>query len=397
MNHEIKTAPYARRTMIAAAVMALFAAGANAAGGNAAGANAEYAHSPNTNLTPINGPLPQGALPDSWDPTYNVCRGVDPKCYHNWVDNRQMKVLVYSRTAGPRHGHLGTALTAGKNTQTLTATGSVTCTPNTTSCPAIGANNVAQAALRSWLNAEGIAVDITEDVTQINNLNQYRAIVFLSTTRDTMWKHGSMLSTSNTNLTNNTHLDAAKTALRQYMRAGGGFTGIHNVFGTEYNWPYYEGLVGNANYYDHGANQSGTVHLTGSPDPSTQGLPSSWTTIDEWYNFQPYPTNVKVTLRLDELTLAQRTGTHPGHGDFSPRAWCQNYDGGHVWVTPIGHNTTFFQDGSNQPGQAEFKRLVVQGIKMTMGVDAALGSGTPTSPPPVSTTFCPSSPNPNPK
>ena len=91
-----------------------------------------------------------------------------------------------------------------------------------------------------------------------------------------MWKHGSALLTTNTNLTNNTHLDAAKTALRQYMRAGGGFVGIHNVFGTEYNWPYYEGLVGNANYYDHGANQSGHVYLTGSADPSTQGLPADW-------------------------------------------------------------------------------------------------------------------------
>ena len=63
------------------------------------------------------------------------------------------------------------------------------------------------------------------------------------------------------NTTTNAHLDAAKTALRQFMRAGGGFVGIHNAFGTEYNWPYYEGLLGNANYYDHGANQDGTVKV----------------------------------------------------------------------------------------------------------------------------------------
>ena len=206
----------------------------------------------------------------------------------------------------------------------------------------------------------------------------------MSTTRDTMWKHGSMLLTTNTNLTNNTHLDAAKTALRQYMRAGGGFFGIHNVFGTEYNWPYYEGLVGNANYYDHGANQSGRVYLTGSADPSTQGLPADWTTIDEFYNMQPYPTNVKFLIRLDETTLAQRTGTHPGHGDFSPRAWCQNYDGGHVMVTSIGHDTSFFRDGSGFAGQQEFKKFVVQGIKSVMGVTAAMGGGTAPS-----TTFCP--------
>jgi type 1 glutamine amidotransferase len=378
MNNSTKTAPFARRTMVAAAVLALFAAG---------GASAQYLHSPAINDTPINGNLPVGALPSSWDPTYNVCRGLDPKCYHNWEANRQMKVLVYSRTAGPRHANLGTALTAGKNTQNSDF---VACTPpgsGNNLCPALNAGssaNTAQTSLRAWLNAEGIMVDITEDVTQLNNLDQYRAVIFMSPTRDTMWKHGSMLSTSNTNLVNNTHLDSAKTALRQYMRAGGGFVGIHNVFGTEYNWPYYEGLVGNANYYDHGANQRGTAHLTGSPDPSTAGLPESFETIDEWYNMQPYPTNVKFLLRLDELTLAQRHGTHPGHGDFHPVAWCQNYDGGHVWVTPIGHDRGQFTDGSGFLGQEHFKKMVIQGIKMTMGVTAAMGGGTAPS-----TTFCP--------
>jgi len=386
MHNSTKTAPFAR-TMVAAAVLVLCAAG---------GASAQYAHSPETNITPINGNLPQGALPFSWDPTYNVCRGVDPKCYHNWVDDRQMKVLVYSRTAGPRHANIGTALGAGKNTQNAT-TFVVTCTAEQPGPPVIrgnclGSNNTAQQALRTWLNAEGIAVDVTEDVTQLSNLDQYRAVIFMSPTRDTMWKHGSMLLTTNTNLTNNTHLDAAKTALRQYMRAGGGFVGIHNAFGTEYNWPYYEGLLGNANYYDHGANQRGRAFVTGSPDPSTKGLPESFETIDEWYNLQPYPTNVKVVLRLDETSLATRRTTHPGHGDFHPMAWCQNYDGGHVWVTPIGHDRGQFQDGSGFLGQAEFKRLVVQGIKMTMGLVADMGT-----PPTVSTTFCPSSPNPNPK
>ena len=121
-------------------------------------------------------------------------------------------------------------------------------------------------------------------------------------------------------------------------------------------------------------------------------LPADWVTTDEFYNMQPYPTNVKYLIRLDELTLAQRHGTHPGHGDFSPRAWCQNYDGGHVWVTPIGHDNNFYRDATTGnglpttpfPGQAEFKRLVVQGIKMTMGVTAAMGGGTANS-----TTFCP--------
>jgi hypothetical protein len=97
MSNRMTTAPFARHAL-AAAVLALCTAGASA----------QYAHSPNTNETPINGNLPVGALPSSWDPTYNVCRGTDPKCYHNWVDDRQMKgagVLAYCRPAPrpPRH------------------------------------------------------------------------------------------------------------------------------------------------------------------------------------------------------------------------------------------------------------------------------------------------------
>lgn len=343
-----------KTTAMRAAVRATAAAAALLA---AAAASAQNA--------PVNSNLPPGALPSSWDPTYNVCRGVDPKCYRNWVSNRQNRVLVYSRTSGPRHANLGTALAAGKNSQAADGT---VCTTSS-SCPALNANNVAQASLRTWLNAEGIMVDITEDVNQLANLNSYKAVIFMSPTRDTLWKHGSAVTTAvAVNTTNNAQLDAAKTALRQYMRAGGGFVGIHNAFGTEYNWPWYEGLLGNANYYDHGANQTGTARVVGTADSSTAGLPTTFTTIDEWYNLMPYPTNVKFLLTLDESSLPSQSTVHPGHGSFHPVSWCQYYDGGRSWVTTLGHDARHFQDGSGFAGQAQFKAHIVQGIKSAMGL-----------------------------
>ncbi len=319
--------------------------------------------------TPTNGNLPAGALPSSWDPHYNVCRGVDPKCYHDWVGaaNRQDKILIYSRTAGPRHANIGTALAAGRNTQAT-----ATSTPSAT--PALNANNVAQTKLREWLNAEGIAVDITEDVTQLSNLSQYKAVLFLSTSRDNLWKHGTAIDpAAAVNVVTSAYLDAAKVNLRQYIRAGGAFVGVHNAFGTEYNWPWYEGLLGNANYYDHGANQAGTAKVVGSADASTAGIPASFAFRDEWYNFVPYPTNVKFLLTVDETSLATRRTTHPGHGNFHPVAWCQYYDGGRVWVTSLGHDVTAFNgleaaNGVPAEGQAAFKQLMVQGIKSAMGL-----------------------------
>lgn len=295
---------------------------------------------------PTNGNAFPGAK-DNFDPTYNVCRGTDPRCYNPWVAGRQNKVLIYTRTAGPRHANLGPALAAGTN-------------------PPLTAAHVVQNALIAWLAAEGVAADWTEDVTRLTNLNQYKAVIFASTSRDTLFKHGTAVEVARAvNTTTGAHLDAGKTALRQYIRAGGGFVGIHNAFGTEYNWPWYEGLLGNANYYDHGANQNGTVNIVGA-DSSTAGI-GSFGFKDEWYNMVPYPTRVKFLATVDENSLATKRTTHPGHGDFHPVAWCQYYDGGRAWLTTLGHDGLAFTDGSGFPGQAEFKKLIVGGILSAMG------------------------------
>jgi len=322
---------------------ALFAAAATVAAG------AAYA---DHNTTPTNGNLPPGALPSSWDPTYNVCRGTDPHCYHDWYgsENRKDKVLIYSRTAGPRHASIGTALAPGLN-------------------PPLNANNVTQASLIAWLAAEGVAADWTEDVTKLSNLNQYKAVIFVSNSRDALWAHGRAVNpTYAVDTATSAYLDAAKVNLRQYMRAGGGFVAIHNAFGTEYNWPWYEGLLGNANYYDHGSFQNGTVNIVGSADSATAGLPTTWGFKDEWYNLVPYPTNVKFLATVDESTLAKKTTVHPGHGNFHPVAWCQYYDGGRAFLTTLGHDTAEWTDGSGAVGQTQFHQLIVQGIKSAMGL-----------------------------
>ena len=307
----------------------------------------------------------------SGDPDYGVCRGTKPKCYHDWVgDERENRVLVYSRTAGPRHANLGPALPAGRFTPECGyGPPPPPNSPPGTPCGAsvLTASHTVQNALIRWLGAYSILVDITEDVTQLSNLNRYKAVIFASPTRDTLWKHGTAVSpNSAVNTTTNAHLDAAKTALRQYMRAGGGFVGIHNAFGTEYNWPYYEGLLGNANYYDHGANQDGTAVVV-AKDSSTAGLDGRWGFRDEWYNLRPFPTKVKFLLTVDEDSLATKRSTHPGHGKFHPVAWCQYYDGGRVWVTTLGHDRGAFTENSGFPGQAQFQSLVTNGILSAMG------------------------------
>jgi type 1 glutamine amidotransferase len=288
-------------------------------------------------LRPPAGPSPAG-VPSPADNLgrvdYGVCRGADPGCYHDWgnftpaVDG--YRVLVYSRTAGPRHAHLGPVLAAGLN-------------------PPLTSANAAQTALVELGAEQGFAVDWTEDVTQLNSparLFRYNAVIFMSTTRDALD-------------------DPAQTALRQYIRGGGGFVGIHNAFGTEYNWEWYEGLLGGANYYDHGRNQPGTVVTASRRDASTAGLPARWDFTDEWYNLVPFPTDVRILARVDESTLpdgATGGSGHPGHGRNHPVSWCQYYDGGRSWVTTLGHEVTAWTtDGT------PFKSHVLGGIESAMG------------------------------
>jgi type 1 glutamine amidotransferase len=171
-----------------------------------------------------------------------------------------------------------------------------------------------------------------------------------------------------------TRLDRAREQLKKYIEGGGGFVGIHNAHGTEYGWPWYEGLLGNSNYYSHGANQSGDVVIINDRDVSTANLPERWGFEDEWYNLIPFPSDVNFLAVVDESTLPEgpgRAGNHPGHGDFHPISWCQYYDGGRSWVTTLGHSGDAFVDPATTdfPGAAEFQAHLVAGIKSAMGLE----------------------------
>jgi type 1 glutamine amidotransferase len=293
---------------------------------------------------------------------YGVCRGTDPACYHDWprTPTTRYRILIYSRTGSSRHANLGKPLGPGLN-------------------PPLGEDNVAQREMLRLAAENGWDADYTEDVTQMTSLTGYNAVIFLSTSREILD-------------------DSAKTALRQYIRAGGGFVAIHNAFGTLYNWPYYEGLIGGTNFYDHLPARDGDVVIVDRKDASTKNLPARFRFHDEWYNLVPFPSRVRFLATVDEksqpVVTIPRTaeevaaqmgapgarlptellrprypsvvGRSPGHGNFHPVAWCQYYDGGKVWATTLGHDADAFRkDG--QPGANAFQTMIVGGIKSVMG------------------------------
>ncbi|MEO7959945.1 MAG: ThuA domain-containing protein, partial [Ginsengibacter sp.] len=111
-------------------------------------------------------------------------------------------------------------------------------------------------------------VDTSSDANNINseNLKQYKAVIFLSTTGDIL-------------------NDEQQEAFKKYIEAGGGFMGIHAATDCEYDWPWYGNLVG-AYFGGHPAQQMATLNIVDSKDPSTKHLPNPWQRKDEWYSFK---------------------------------------------------------------------------------------------------------------
>jgi uncharacterized protein len=181
-------------------------------------------------------------------------------------------------------------------------------------------------ALQKLATEHNFRVDFTEDASVFTdaNLSQYNAVIFLMTT-------------------GNNILDAdQKAAFERYIRAGGGYVGVHSASDTEYNWSWYGGLVGA--YFDrvhgHSKVMQATLHVTDRTNPSTQMLPATWIRTDEWYNFATNPRGkVHVLMTVDERTY--KGGTM---GKDHPIVWYHEYDGGRVWYTAMGHTSQSYYE-----------------------------------------------------
>ncbi|WP_416069751.1 ThuA domain-containing protein [Streptomyces sp. AK02-01A] len=196
------------------------------------------------------------------------------------------------------------------------------------------------AAVRRLGAAHGFSVTATEDAGAFTtaNLAQYQAVIWLSTTGDV--------------------LNAAQqTAFETYVGAGGGYVGVHAAADTEYDWPWYGGLVG-AYFASHPATQQATVEIEDRSSASTGHLPQRWTRSDEWYDYRTNPRSaVKVLASLDESTY-----TGGSMGDH-PITWCQNYRGGRSWYTGLGHTEESYADPA-------FTTMLLGGIQIAAGARA---------------------------
>lgn len=191
--------------------------------------------------------------------------------------------------------------------------------------------------------------------TSPEDLAQYATVVFISTVDGT-----------NTDPNRATLLDETELAAYQgYIRAGGGFVGVHGASDSMHFEPWYGGLVGGDAYFlNHPAQQTATLDLEDPTHPSTQAVPTEWSLFEEWYNFKNNPRDVvRVLQTLDETSYNPGSGAM---GDDHPYSWCHNYDGGRSWYTALGHRESTYADPM-------FREFLLGGIEWTAGV--ASGGG----------------------
>lgn len=172
-------------------------------------------------------------------------------------------------------------------------------------------------ALRALGAATGFSVDTTSDgaLFTSSGLAPYRVVAFLNTTGDVLTA-------------------PQQAALEQFLSSGNGWVGVHSASDTEYEWPWYQSMLG-AHFVSHPTIQQARVVIVDPDHLSTTGIASPWTRLDEWYNFSnALPADAHVLARVDETSYSGGA-----MGAQHPIAWMHVYGGGRAWYTAMGHTS----------------------------------------------------------
>lgn len=158
--------------------------------------------------------------------------------------------------------------------------------------------------------------------------------------------------------------DEQRLAFRRYIQAGGGLVGIHSVVGTERNWEWFKMMIG-GRFVWHPPFQRFRIHKLDHSHPSMEGIPTVWEKEDECYMMQELYPGIKVIMAHDLESINEEHQARVRElagpfGRFYPAVWHQDFDGGVVWVTALGHHIKDYED-------PVFVNHLYQGMKYVAG------------------------------
>lgn len=195
------------------------------------------------------------------------------------------------------------------------------------------------AAIQKLGSENGFAVDTTKNADLFNdeNLKQYSAVVFLSTTMNVL-----------------DHTQEA--AFERYIQSGGGFVGIHAAADCEYDWGWYNKLVG-AQFLSHpaGTPEADFIIKDNSFIATQHFTDSVWHRSDEIYNYKNINPDVNVIMTVDESTYEGGE-----NGEYHPFSWYHEFDGGRAFYTGAGHTDESFSEEL-------FLKHILGGIQYAIG------------------------------
>jgi hypothetical protein len=178
-------------------------------------------------------------------------------------------------------------------------------------------------------------------------LKNYQAVIFANTTGDLPLPD--------------------KEAFIDWVKAGGGFVGMHAAGDTFHHFAPYLDMVG-AEFKKHEA-QVEVEPINEDPKcPACAHLPPTWKVFDEIYQFQNFERpKVHGLLTLDK---------HPNNktpGDY-PISWCKQFGKGRVFYTSLGHREDVWDpEAPNRKNPKEvaeaYQTHILEGIKWAIGLE----------------------------
>ncbi len=178
----------------------------------------------------------------------------------------------------------------------------------------------------------GFKIDVSDNASVFTeeNLKQYSLLIFTSTNNDVF------------------DTDIQRLAFRHFIEAGGGFVGIHSVVGTERNWTWFKMMLGGT-FAWHPKFQKYKIRVIDPSHPSVAGLPKIWEKEDECYFQKEMYPGIRTVMAHDLRTLeeAEKEKIVASAGVFStlyPAVWYQQFDGGTIWITTLGHDKKDYGD-----------------------------------------------------
>ena len=214
-------------------------------------------------------------------------------------------------------------------------------------------DNIAAAAgaVQTLSKQYGFKSDVTNDpsVFNDNNLSKYNLIVFASTNNDAF------------------STDEQRVAFRKYVESGGGVVGLHSVMGTERAWTWFKNMLGGT-FSWHARNQVYKIRNIQPKHPSVEGVPLVWEKKDECYFAKEMFPGINVLLAHEIKSLnpdqAADIAKNAGlYDELYPAVWYHHFDGGHIWVSQLGHDIANYTD-------PVFVNHIYQGIKYIASLTA---------------------------